>query len=66
MIDNVDGYIGTSQFIDEMQKRNLSLEELVFLYEQYNRYNFIAKQEVRYFCSEFVQEVKKEQKQFIK
>lgn len=46
MIENNDGYIEINQFIDEMKKRNLSLQDLILLYEQYKRYNYSARRTV--------------------
>ena len=52
MIANKGGYIETDQFINEMKKRNLSLEDLILLNEQYERYNSLAKLVIKEVCSE--------------
>jgi hypothetical protein len=52
MIKNKYGYIPVEQFIKEMEKRNLSIEDLILLYEIYENYNYMAKQTVSCHCSE--------------
>ena len=46
MIDNKDGHIDPDSFIFEMKKRGITIEDLILLYEQYERFNSMAKREV--------------------
>jgi hypothetical protein len=52
MIKNSDGFIPVDQFLEEMKSRNLSLEDLKLLYEQYDRYNYMNQQTVKDSCGE--------------
>jgi hypothetical protein len=53
MIKNSDGFIPVDQFLEEMKSRNLSLEDLRLLYEQYDRYNYMNQQTVKNFCNKY-------------
>lgn len=46
MIKNNDGHLSPEDFIRKMKNRDLSVDDLILLYEQYKRYNYMSKREV--------------------
>ena len=46
MIDNKDGHIDPDSFIFEMKKRGITIDDLILLYEQYERFNSMSRREV--------------------
>ncbi|SDJ67628.1 hypothetical protein [Alkalibacterium thalassium] len=46
MIENNNGHLSPEDFIREMKNRCLSVGDLILLYEQYKRYNYMSKREV--------------------
>lgn len=46
MIKSNNGHLEPEDFITEMKNRNMSIDDLILLYEQYKRYNSMSRREV--------------------
>lgn len=46
MIKSNNGHLEPEDFITEMKNRNMSIDDLILLYEQYKRYNAMSRREV--------------------
>ena len=46
MIESNNGHLEPEDFITEMKNRNMSIDDLILLYKQYERYNSMSRREV--------------------